>query len=111
MTPEDDVTTNHPVVGSHDEWLEARRALLEKEKAFTRQCEEMSRLQRSLPWERVTKEYVFEGSEGRKSLADLFAKRSQLVVYHFMFHPDDAVGCPHCSLRADAFTGIGVHLN
>ena len=62
---------NHPVV-SHDEWLAARRALLEKEKAFTRQSDEMSRLQRDLPWERVTKEYAFEGPSGKETLADLF---------------------------------------
>jgi predicted dithiol-disulfide oxidoreductase (DUF899 family) len=101
---------NHPVV-SHEEWLAARRALLEEEKAFTRQADEMSRRQRDLPWERVTKEYFFEGADGKESLADLFEGRSQLVVYHFMFHPDDKVGCPHCSLRADGFAGIGVHLN
>jgi predicted dithiol-disulfide oxidoreductase (DUF899 family) len=101
---------NHPVV-SHDEWLAARRALLEKEKAFTRQGDEMSRLQRELPWERVTKEYVFEGPAGKETLADLFDGRSQLIVYHFMFHPDDKAGCPHCSLRADGFGGIGVHLH
>jgi predicted dithiol-disulfide oxidoreductase (DUF899 family) len=110
MVADDDLTTNHPVV-SHDEWLAARRALLEKEKAFTRQCDEMSRLQRSLPWERVTKEYVFDGGDGRESLGALFADRSQLIVYHFMFHPDDKAVCPHCSLRADGFAGIGVHLN
>ncbi len=81
------------------------------EKAFTRQCNELSRLQRSLPWERVTKEYIFEGAGGRETLADLFEGRRQLVVYHFMFHPDDNAGCPHCSLRADGFAGIGVHLN
>jgi len=110
MKPDDDMTIDHPVV-SHEEWLDARRALLEKEKAFTHQSDEMSRLQRSLPWERVTKEYVFEGPGGRETLADLFAGRSQLIVYHFMFHPDDAAGCPHCSLRADGFAGIGPHLN
>jgi predicted dithiol-disulfide oxidoreductase (DUF899 family) len=110
MAAEDDLTTNHAVV-SHDEWIAARRALLEKEKAFTRQCDEMSRFQRRLPWERVTKDYVFDGPDGRESLGDLFAGRSQLVVYHFMFHPDDKTVCPHCSLRADGFAGIGVHLN
>ena len=109
MTADDDLTTNHPVV-SHEEWLAARRGLLEKEKAFTRHCDEMSRLQRTLPWEQVTKEYLFEGPDGRETLADLFDGRSQLIVYHFMFHPDDAAGCPHCSLRADGFAGIGVHL-
>ena len=110
MTADDDLTTNHQVV-SHEEWLAARRALLEREKAFTHQCDEMSRRQRSLPWERITKEYIFEGPDGREALADLFAGRSQLIVYHFMFHPDDNAGCPHCSLRADGFAGIGVHLN
>ena len=100
----------HNVV-SHEEWLAARQELLAKEKAFQHQCDEMSRLQRDLPWERVTKEYVFQGPGGRETLADLFAGRSQLVVYHFMFHPDDKAGCPHCSLRADGFAGIGVHLS
>jgi len=99
----------HRVI-SHDEWLVARRALLEKEKAFTRACDEMSRAVRDLPWERVTKAYAFEGARGRQTLADLFDGRSQLVVYHFMFHPDDKAGCPHCSLRADGFNGVGVHL-
>ena len=101
---------DHPVV-SHQEWLDARRALLEKEKAFTRLTEEMSALERSLPWERVTKEYAFDGAAGQETLGDLFGGRTQLVVYHFMFHPDDMAGCPHCSLRADGFDGIGVHLN
>lgn len=105
----DDNVTNHAVV-SHEEWLAARRALLEQERAFTKQCDEMSRLQRNLPWERVTKDYVFDGPHGRASLADLFAGRSQLVIYHFMFHPDDKAGCPHCSLRADGFGGAIPHL-
>ena len=100
---------DHRVV-SHDEWLTARRALLEKEKAFTRLSDEMSREVRELPWEAVTKEYVFEGAAGRQTLADLFDGRSQLVIYHFMFHPEDKAGCPHCSLRADGFGGIGPHL-
>jgi predicted dithiol-disulfide oxidoreductase (DUF899 family) len=107
---EDDLTVDHPVV-SHEEWLDARRALLEREKAFTRECDEMSRLQRSLPWERVAKDYVFDGPDGRESLGDLFAGRSQLIVYHFMFHPDDKAGCPHCSLRADGFAGVIEHLS
>ena len=101
---------HHPVV-SHEEWLAARRALLEQEKAFTRQGDELSRLQRGLPWERVVKEYIFEGSGGTETLSDLFAGRTQLIVYHFMFHPDDKAGCPHWSLRADGFARLGVHLN
>lgn len=82
-----------------------------KEKAFTHQGDELSGLQRDLSWELVVKEYAFDGPSGRHTLADLFAGRSQLVVYHFVFHPDDQVGCPHCSLRADGLAGLGVHLN
>jgi predicted dithiol-disulfide oxidoreductase (DUF899 family) len=101
---------DHPVV-SHEEWLDARRALLEKEKELTRQSAELSSQVRELPWEVVSKEYVFDGADGKATLADLFDGRSQLVIYHFMFHPDDKAGCPHCSLRADGFGGIGTHLN
>jgi predicted dithiol-disulfide oxidoreductase (DUF899 family) len=110
MTEDSNSTKNHTVV-SHEAWLAARQVLLEKEKEFTRLGDELSVLQRALPWEEVTKEYVFEGPEGKETLADLFAGRNQLIVYHFMFHPDDKAGCPHCSLRADGFSGIGVHLN
>jgi predicted dithiol-disulfide oxidoreductase (DUF899 family) len=110
MTEDSNSTKNHAAV-SHEAWLAARRALLEKEKELTRLGDELSRLQRALPWEEVTKEYVFEGPEGKETLADLFAGRNQLIVYHFMFHPDDKAGCPHCSLRADGFSGIGAHLN
>jgi predicted dithiol-disulfide oxidoreductase (DUF899 family) len=110
MTTISDSNKDHPVV-SHEEWLDARRALLEKEKAFTRQGDELSRLQRDLPWELVAKEYAFDGPDGTQTLGALFAGRSQLIVYHFMFHPDDKAGCPHCSLRADGFAGLGEHLN
>jgi predicted dithiol-disulfide oxidoreductase (DUF899 family) len=111
MTTQDLGALRDHAVVSHEEWLAARRALLEKEKAFTRQGDELIRLQRDLPWEVVTKAYTFEGPDGTETLADLFAGRSQLIVYHFMFHPDDRAGCPHCSLRADGFAGLGVHLN
>jgi predicted dithiol-disulfide oxidoreductase (DUF899 family) len=109
--PTEDVDSikDHSIV-SHEEWLDARRELLEKEKAFTRQSEEMSRLQRALPWERVDKTYIFDGADGTQTLAELFEGRSQLIVYHFMFNPDHGAGCPHCSLRADGFAGIGAHL-
>src|SRR5262245_11828430 len=100
---------DHPVV-TREQWLAARRELLVKEKEFTRATDEMSRLRRALPWERVEKTYAFEGEGGRRSLGELFDGRSQLVVYHFMFHPDDKVGCPHCSLRADGFAGIVEHV-
>jgi predicted dithiol-disulfide oxidoreductase (DUF899 family) len=89
----------HRIV-SHDEWLAAHTAFLEKEKAFTKQRDALNDERRALPWEPVTKEYAFEGAGGRKSLADLFDGRGQLIVYHFMFSPGDEQGCPHCSLRA-----------
>jgi predicted dithiol-disulfide oxidoreductase (DUF899 family) len=73
--------------------------------------DELSLERRSLPWVKVTKEYVFDGPNGKQTLAELFDGRGQLVIYHFMFGPDDDVGCPHCSLRADGFNGINVHLN
>ena len=85
----DNSMKNHAVV-SHEQWLAARRALLDKEKEFTRLGDELSQLQRDLPWEGVMKEYSFTGPDGPQSLADLFDGRSQLIVYHFMFHPDDA---------------------
>jgi predicted dithiol-disulfide oxidoreductase (DUF899 family) len=100
----------HAVV-SHEAWLEARKALLTEEKAFTRARDSLSRRRRDLPWERVEKHYVFDGPSGKESLRDLFAGRSQLIVYHFMFGPDWDAGCPHCSRWADSFNGIIVHLN
>jgi predicted dithiol-disulfide oxidoreductase (DUF899 family) len=101
---------NHRVV-SHEAWLVARTAFLDKEKEFTRLRDELNRERRELPWESVEKNYVFEGAKGKQTLADLFDGRSQLIVYHFMFDPKAEAGCPHCSLRADNFNGIGVHLN
>jgi predicted dithiol-disulfide oxidoreductase (DUF899 family) len=97
------------VVG-HDEWLAARKELLTKEKEFTRARDELTRQRRELPWERVEKEYVFEGPDGKESLAHLFDGRSQLVVYHFMFDPEDDAGCPVCSFWADNFDPIVQHL-
>jgi len=100
----------HKVV-SGDKWLAARKKLLAKEKALTRLADKLSKERRALPWEAVTKEYVFEGPDGKETLAQLFEGRSQLVVYHFMFGPDWDAGCPHCSRWADNFNGIIVHLN
>ena len=101
---------HHPVVSS-DEWLKARKRLLAKEKEFTRRRDQLAEERRNLPWEAVTKDYVFEGPKGKESLADLFEGRSQLVVYHFMFGPGWEAGCPHCSHWADNFNGVIVHLN
>lgn len=100
---------SHKVV-SREEWVEARKAHLAREKEFTRQRDELSRQRRELPWVRVEKNYIFEGPDGKETLADLFDGRSQLVVYHFMFGPDWDAGCPSCSLLADSFNGIVVHL-
>jgi predicted dithiol-disulfide oxidoreductase (DUF899 family) len=100
----------HAVV-SHEDWLTARIALLAKEKEFTRLRDELNQQRRELPWEAVTKSYVFEGPDGEQTLPDLFEGRSQLIVYHFMFGPDWDAGCPHCSFWADNFNPIMVHLN
>jgi predicted dithiol-disulfide oxidoreductase (DUF899 family) len=97
------------VVG-HDQWLEARKDLLAKEKEFTHARDELTRQRQALPWEAVEKEYVFEGPEGRETLADLFHGRSQLLVYHFMFGPDWEAGCPICSFWADNFEPVAQHL-
>jgi predicted dithiol-disulfide oxidoreductase (DUF899 family) len=97
------------VVG-HEEWLVAREELMAKEKAFTRARDELTAQRQALPWERVEKEYVFDGPGGRETLPELFDGRSQLVVYHFMFDPNDDVGCPICSFWADNFAPIVQHL-
>jgi predicted dithiol-disulfide oxidoreductase (DUF899 family) len=104
-------STEHAIV-DHDEWLEARRALLAREKELTRRRDELSRERRELPWEGIEKEYVFEDPDGRVTLPDLFDGRGQLVVYHFMFAPGDEwdQACPHCSFWADNFDPIVVHL-
>jgi len=104
-----DEINSHEVVSEAD-WLKARKKLLTREKALTRKASELSEARRSLPWVKVTKAYEFEDANGKVTLADLFEGRSQLIVYHFMFGPDDSAGCRHCSLRADGFNGINVHL-
>jgi predicted dithiol-disulfide oxidoreductase (DUF899 family) len=101
---------DHAVV-SHEEWIQARTDFLVKEKEFNRLRDELSRQRRELPWERVEKKYVFDGPNGKHSLADLFENRSQLIVYHFMFNPESDAGCKHCSFWADNFNGVVVHLN
>ena len=88
--------TTHEVV-SKVQWIAARQRLLEKEKEFTRLRDQLSAERRALPWLRIDKEYAFEGSNGRETLAQLFGDCSQLVVYHFMFAPDWEAGCKSCS--------------
>ena len=96
--------------GTREEWLAARLELLADEKALTRRSDELARRRQELPWVRVSKEYSFQTDEGPASLAGLFAGRSQLLVYHFMFGPDYTAGCPSCSAIADGFDGSVVHL-
>jgi len=95
---------------TREEWLAARLELLEAEKEFTRRGDALALQRQALPWVRVDKDYRFETSEGRASLADLFQGRSQLLVYHFMFGPDYTAGCTSCSSIADGFDGVVVHL-
>jgi predicted dithiol-disulfide oxidoreductase (DUF899 family) len=101
--------TEHQVV-SPEQWLVARQELLAKEKAFTRLRDDLSRERRQLPWVKVDRPYVFDGPQGKETLAELFDGRSQLVVYHFMFAPNWEAGCRHCSFWADNFDRIVVHL-
>jgi predicted dithiol-disulfide oxidoreductase (DUF899 family) len=99
----------HAVV-SQSEWLAARKALLAKEKEFTKARDALSAARRELPWEKVGKNYVFEGPAGKETLADLFAGKSQLMIYHFMLGPGWVQGCPSCSYLADHFDGANIHL-
>ena len=101
--------TTNPVV-SHEEWLVARQALLEREKAFTRERDALSAARRELPWVKVDKAYVFDGPDGKETLAELFDGRSQLIVYHFMFGPEWEQGCPSCSFLCDHIDGANLHL-
>ena len=106
--------TNHRIeshrVVSRDEWLAARQEFLRQEKEFTRLRDQLSQQRRELPWVKVEKEYVFDGPNGKETLADLFAGRSQLLVYHFMFDPEWEAGCKSCSFWADNYNGIVAHL-
>jgi predicted dithiol-disulfide oxidoreductase (DUF899 family) len=99
----------HQIVSKSD-WTTARRAFLEKEKAFTRARDELSAARRALPWEKIETNYAFEGENGSVTLADLFRGKSQLIVYHFMFGPDWQAGCKSCSFWADNYDRIVVHL-
>src|SRR4249919_2410133 len=101
--------TQH-ATGTREQWLAARLELLDAEKELTRRSDELARRRQELPWVRIGKHYRFDTDEGHASLADLFAGRSQLLVYHFMFGPDYAAGCTSCSAIADGFNGSVVHL-
>ena len=97
-------------VVSREEWIEARKEHLVREKQFTRLCDELSAEQRELPWMKIDKDYVFDGPDGKESLADLFDGRSQLLIQHFMLGPDWEEGCPSCSFWVDGYDGFVVHL-
>lgn len=99
----------HNVV-SRDAWLAARLELLQKEKKFTRLRDQLTRERLQLPWTRIEKEYFFDAPEGQVSLADLFGGCSQLLVYHFMFESDWSEGCKACSLLADHYEPLAIHL-
>lgn len=99
----------HKIV-SQSEWIAARKAFLESEKRFTRARDELSKQRRELPWVRVDKDYVFEGPNGKTTLAELFDGRSQLIVYHFMLGPDWPEGCKSCSYLSDHWDGATIHL-
>jgi len=99
----------HKIV-SRDEWLKARKALLAKEKEFTRARDALSTTRRELPWTPVETSYVFEGPGRKETLSDLFGGKSQLMIYHFMLGPGWVQGCPSCSFLADHFDGAVIHL-
>jgi predicted dithiol-disulfide oxidoreductase (DUF899 family) len=98
------------MIGTREEWVAARGDLLEREKELTRRSDELARQRRELPWVAVEEDYEFEGPDGSHGLADLFAGRSQLLVYHLMFGPDDEAACSGCSFTADSLAGAVVHL-
>lgn len=95
---------------SRSEWLKARKALLAKEKDFTKARDALSKQRREMPWVKVGKPYVFDGPDGKETLADLFGGKRQLLIYHFMLGPGWVQGCPSCSYLADHFDGANIHL-
>jgi predicted dithiol-disulfide oxidoreductase (DUF899 family) len=99
-----------PKIVSRDEWLAVRRKLLAKEKQLTRERDALAAERRQLPWVKVENNYVFAGPNGKVTLADLFASKSQLIIYHFMFGPEWSEGCPSCSFNMDHTDGALVHL-
>ena len=99
-----------PDIVSREDWLKARRAHLEDEKAFTRARDALAARRRELPWVRIEKDYLFTTPNGTVGLNDLFGAKKQLIVKHFMFGPDWDQGCPSCSFWADGYSGLEEHL-
>jgi predicted dithiol-disulfide oxidoreductase (DUF899 family) len=96
--------------GTREEWGAAREKLLEREKELTRLNDELAQQRSELPWVPIDKEYSFETEDGTRTLAELFDRRSQLLIYNFMFGPEYEAGCPVCSSIADSFDGVLAHL-
>lgn len=109
MNQQTSAVQSHPVV-SREEWLKQRIALLSEEKALTRRRDELASKVRAMPWVKVEKNYTFDSVTGKKSFADLFGPRTQLVIYHFMFDPTWSQGCASCSFVADHYANLVVHL-
>lgn len=103
-------TTENPKIVTEAEWIEARKKLLVKEKELTRQRDAVAAERQKLPWVKIEKKYVFDTAAGKKTLAELFSGKSQLAIYHFMLGPDWEQGCPSCSLLADHFDNLAIHL-
>src|SRR3981081_4040233 len=103
-------TIENPKIVSRDEWLAARKKLLAKERHLTHERDAIAAERRQLPWVKVEKNYVFDSPGGKKTLADLFDGRGQLIIYHFMFGPDWEEGCPSCSFNMDHTDSALVHL-
>jgi predicted dithiol-disulfide oxidoreductase (DUF899 family) len=101
--------TTHAIV-ARDQWQAARAALLEREKAHTRLGDALAQERRELPWVRMEKAYTLDTADGRQTLAQLFDGRAQLLIYHFMFGPSYADGCPVNSSIADTFDSLIPHL-
>jgi predicted dithiol-disulfide oxidoreductase (DUF899 family) len=102
---------NQNQIVSQEQWIEARKQLLVQEKALSKQRDELTKLRQQLPWRRVETDYQFDGEYGQRRLAELFGEHSQLIVYHFMFGPDWGEGCKICSLLADHYDPLVVHLH
>ncbi len=102
--------TDHPTA-TREEWDAARAKLLEREKELTHMNDELTKARQELPWVRIEKDYRFETDDGSKTLAELFDGRSQLLIYHHMFGPDYAAGCPVCASVSDGLNAAVPHLN
>src|SRR5260370_33013531 len=102
--------TSHKIV-TREQWAAAREDLLAWEEEHPRLGDELARQRRELPWARVAKEYRFDNDDGTRAMAELFDGRGQLLVYHFMFGPSYAAGCPTCSSIADSVNAVLPHLN